>query len=814
MKRLSWNRLFTHRQSNLRPAKNRLQIEALESRCLFTASGFEPVTEVGNNIANPTQATANTDLLRISPAAYKPVANGGDGLNTPSMTYGAPTFVAGPRLVSNIVANQAATLFGDPSTDINTVDGNGLSDFGYTFGQFMDHDMDLTPTQSQAAPTPNPNKDGVDGFPIPSDPNQPSDPIGSLAFTRSVFDPTTGITTPRQQVNVVTSYLDLSNVYGSTQVVSDALRTFSGGQLKTSPGNLLPYDNTTYFTPDQITALNMANDSGALPTSQLFAAGDVRANENVELTALQTLFMRNHNLIASELQQLKPNWNDEQLFQEARKLNIAEYQNIVYTKYLPDLLGPDAMPAYTGYDPTVNPSIANEFSTVAFRFGHSMLNDNVLRDNNDGSAVGAQTLQLAEDFFDPNLISTTGAIDPLTGLVSTDIGALLKGDADGHSQAVDLMSVSDIRDLLFGNGPPGSPSGDDLIARDIWRADDNGIGTYNQLLVAYGLPPITNDATNGFDQISSNPQVQQLLEQAYTGATRQTFLQNGKDAGDINPFIAGLAEDHVPGSDLGPLFTKMLVDQFSRLETGDRFFYLNESFSAVEKAVLSQGSSLAQIITANTGITNLQADVFVNPVLSQENAVSKGFLTTKDGHVTLTGSLSADAVSPALYNSLVADLANPNLPGYLVLVDGCGNYEPDSLLQSYASIKSYLRDANTNNMAYALSAQLLTTEINIELGNLNATVSIFLPAVNTPNGQDLSAALMRSLATNGVSTTSGVANLQTVLDAAITALLTAPNTNDDCGDLDNTGSAETRFEKALKDVLAGVNANQDIFITL
>jgi hypothetical protein len=117
-------------------------------------------------------------------------------------------------------------------------------------------------------------------------------------------------------------------------------------------------------------------------------------------------------------------------------------------------------------------------------------------------------------------------------------------------------------------------------------------------------------------------------------------------------------------------------------------------------------------------------------------------------------------------------------------------------------------------MAYALSAQLLTTEINIELGNLNATVSIFLPAVNTPNGQDLSAALMRSLATNGVSTTSGVANLQTVQDAAITALLTAPNTNDDCGDLDNTGSAETRFEKALKDVLAGVNANQDIFITL
>src|SRR5262249_56025243 len=93
---------------------------------------------------------AGTDLPRPPGAAYKPVANGGDGLNIPSMTYGAPTFVAGPRLVSNVVSNQADPLFSGTqgSTDINTVDQNGLSDFGYTWGQFLDHDMDLTPTLS------------------------------------------------------------------------------------------------------------------------------------------------------------------------------------------------------------------------------------------------------------------------------------------------------------------------------------------------------------------------------------------------------------------------------------------------------------------------------------------------------------------------------------------------------------------------------------------------------------------------------------------------------------------------------------------
>jgi peroxidase len=804
MNRTSWNFKLSRTHHNQPRSRVRPMIEQLESRHLLSVTGFSPITEIGNNVANPNLGIADTQLLRQSPAAYKPVANGGDGLNTPSMTYGAPTFVAGPRLVSNIVDNQAAVLFGDPSTDINTVDQNGMSDFGYVFGQFMDHDMDLTPTQSQAAPVTNPNKDGVGGFPIPADPNQPTDPLGVLPFTRSVFDPTTGITTPRQQTNAVTSYLDLSNVYGSNQTVSDALRTFSGGLLKSSPGNLLPYDSTAYFTTAQIAALNMANDSHAVTTDQLFAAGDVRANENVELTALQTLFMRNHNQIAAQLHAQHPGWNDEQLFQEARKLNIAEYQNIVYTQYLPDLLGPTAMPAYTGYNPSIDPSIANEFSTVAFRFGHSMLNNNVARDNNDGSAIGSQTLQLAQDFFNPNLINPNGVIDPLTGLVSTDIDALLKGDADGQSQAVDVMAVSDIRNLLFGNGPPGAPVGDDLMARDIWRADDNGIGTYNQLRVAYGLPPITDDATHGFDQISSDPHVQQLLTQAYTGPTRDTFLQNGKIAGDINPFIAGLAEDHLPGSDLGPLFTKMLVDQFTRLETGDRFFYLNETFNNAEKAILKQGTMLGDIISANTGVTNLQNDVFINPALNQQDALKKGFFTTHAGQEALTGSTTGNTLITSIYNTLVSELSNPNLPGYLILVDAYGNFEPDSFLQSYSNVKNYLRNASPDNMAYALSAQLLTTEFNISLGLVDPTISIFVPAV-TIAGQPMSNALQNSLINNGVSNSGGVANIQTILNASIAELASDPYTTSE--------SLDRRFEKALRDCLEAININENISIT-
>ncbi len=74
----------------------------------------------------------------------------------------------------------------------------------------------------------------------------------------------------------------------------------------------------------------MANDAQQVAESSLFAAGDVRANENIELTAMQTLFVRNHNRLAEELATMNPadfgftSWTDEQLYQEARKLNIAE----------------------------------------------------------------------------------------------------------------------------------------------------------------------------------------------------------------------------------------------------------------------------------------------------------------------------------------------------------------------------------------------------------------------------------------------------------------------------------------------------------
>ncbi|HLN31020.1 MAG TPA: peroxidase family protein [Gemmataceae bacterium] len=570
------------RQTNRKPhtLKRRrgigLLVESLEERNLL--STYRPISEVGNNVASPSWGVAGVDLQRLSPAEYT------NGYNSPSLAQDPS-----PRLISDILNNQADPA--NPSQDIATVNQQSLSDFVYAFGQFMDHDMDLTPGNGASMP-----------IPVP-----PGDPIGGpndtpLAFAGSQTDPATGTGpgNPAQDVNTVTSYLDLSQIYGSDLATDNALRLFVGGLMKTSPGGLPPLDNTTYFTPAQLAAINASvggmQDNGPLPESAMFATGDIRGNENVELTALQVLFLDNHNLIATQLQQEHPTWSDEQLFQEARKINIAEYQSIIYNEWIPDVLGSHALSPYTGYNPSVNVTIANEFSTVAFRFGHSLLSGNVERQGNNGLAV-ADDVPLAEDFFDPTILNGQGqptTTDPVTGLATTSIDAVLKGDADGDAQAMDVQVINEVRNLLFNEVVPGVGFGQDLIALDIERGRDNGIGSYNQVRVALGLPAVTS-----FAQITSNVQVQQELQQAYGNVN------------NIDAFEGGLAEDQLPGSDVGPLFQKIMVDQFSALRNGDRFFYLNENWNWDELRIFEQGDTLAKVIEANTSVKNLQPDVFL-----------------------------------------------------------------------------------------------------------------------------------------------------------------------------------------------------------
>src|SRR5436190_19335147 len=361
-------------------------------------------------------------------------------------------------------------------------------------------------------------------------------------------------------------------IYGSDSTTAAALRTMSGGLLKTSDGNMLPLNDAETF-PDG--KLKMANDAHQVPNDQLFAAGDVRANENIELTSLHTLFVREHNRIAAAIAKANPKLSDETIYQMARARVIAEIQSITYNEWLPALLGRGAMTSYKGYNPNVNPGIANEFSTAAFRLGHSLLGDDVEFLGNDGLPV-AEEVPLSEAFFNPDLLTANG----------TD--SVLKYLSSDPSSELDTTVVNSVRNFLF--GPPGA-GGLDLASLNIQRGRDHGIADYNTLRAAYGLPRVTS-----FAQITTNVDVQNKLRQLYGSVNH------------VDAWVGALAEDHVAGGSTGPLIRQVLIDQFGQLRDGDRFWY-ERTFAGSALRQL-EGTSLADVIRRDTTLTNLQSDVF------------------------------------------------------------------------------------------------------------------------------------------------------------------------------------------------------------
>lgn len=501
----------------------------------FSESSIEETSTVeyrstdgsGNNLLHPEYGSVGQQLLRVADSAYS------DGISTL-----AGSSRPSAREVSNAIAAQ------NPESEGNARE---LSAFAYVWGQFLDHDIDFTePVGNELA-----NIEVPLGDPF-FDPAQAGNV--TIPFTRSRFDATTGdsVLNPRQQVNGITAWVDGSMIYGSDQATADSLRTFEGGRLLTSDEGLPPVDEEGYFY-----------------------AGDIRANENIELTAMHALFIREHNWWADRIAEQNDSLTDEQIYQQARAIVIAEIQVITYEEFLPALVGRGAIDAYQGYDPSVNPSIANEFSTAAFRLGHSLLNDDVEFFDNDGR-VAQEEVALSEAFNNPDLLRETG------------IDSILKYVASSRSQEVDSQIVDSVRNFLFGQ--PGT-GGLDLASLNIQRGRDHGLADYNSVRDAYGLSRVTSVA-----EISSDPAVQETLLELYGSVD------------DIDLWVGALAEHHVEDASAGELVHTIVVDQFTRLRDGDRFWYENV-FSEREVSRLRR-TTLADVIERNTAVDNLQENVF------------------------------------------------------------------------------------------------------------------------------------------------------------------------------------------------------------
>ncbi len=501
---------------------------------------YRSIDGTGNHEEHFEFGAADTSLRRMTREDYGDEVSSMAGAGRPS-----------PREISNAVC---ADTFPGPNT-------LGATDFLWQWGQFLDHDISITEAQGPAEPTPIPVPAGDPSF----DPANTG--TATIDFSRSVFAPDTGVDqhNPRQQLNQITHWIDASNVYGSDDARAAALRTNDGtGRLRTSTGDLLPFNTA-----------GLPNAGG--PDPRLFLAGDIRANEQVGLIAMHTLFVREHNRLAAEIAAADPTLTGEEIYQEARRFVGALMQAITFNEFLPALLGAGAIPPYKGYNTNVLP-FYNEFSTAIYRFGHSALSPILLRLDPNLNPIPEGNLALRDAFFRPDRVVSEGGIGPI-----------LRGLATQACSAIDTELVDDVRNFLF--GPPGA-GGFDLASLNIQRGRDHGLCGYNETREELGLK-----RKGTFAEVSRDPDVQARLASVYASVDKMDL------------WVGALAEDPVNGGHVGELTFYVIKKQFRHIRDGDRYWY--EAKLSPEEIDEVESTTLADVIRRNTSISDeISDDVF------------------------------------------------------------------------------------------------------------------------------------------------------------------------------------------------------------
>src|SRR5215213_912186 len=265
------------------------------------AMNFRTIDGSGNNLADPTMGQAGSAFGRMTDkVAFNPDIN--------------------PRMISNVVVGQGVA---------EVENKKGLSELFTTWGQFLDHTLDL---QGTGGPDISITVPAGDQFFTPG---------STIGVSRAALDAS------GEPINRVSSWVDGSQVYGSSATVANGLKAADGMHLAVSEGNHQPLVNG----------------------NPVF--GDVRGAENDYLRSVQEVFTREHNFQVDKLLAADPSIAPELAYQTAKAIVDAEVQDITYHEYLPHLLGNGTIKAYQGYNPAVDASITTEFAGAAFRLGHS-----------------------------------------------------------------------------------------------------------------------------------------------------------------------------------------------------------------------------------------------------------------------------------------------------------------------------------------------------------------------------------------------------------------------------------------------------------
>ena len=632
--------------------KENTQHDGQDHHTVKPLAGKYSLDGYGNNRTNPEQGASGDSYARVAPANYA------DGIG--AIADGPPL-----RFISNrVFADGSQNLFSE----------NSVTQWAYNWGQFIDHTIGLRQNGSETIEVSFDGSDPLENF---------SNSGENITVTRSAARAGTGVNTVREQVNTVSSYIDAWAVYGGAEERLEWLRegpfdgdmSNNGAKLMLTADGYLP---TARARGDAAAApvMERVGMLRAIPNADdvVVIAGDQRANENIALTTVQTLFAREHNRIVDLL---PARWSEQRRFDTARQLVIATQQYITYNEFLP-AVGLLIDPA-TQYKPDTNASVTHEFATVGYR-AHSMIHGEIelaVKANqydpnqlDDFRAQGIEIEQTGNEleiavplniaFANPQLVPSLG------------LGPIAAGLGGEPQYKNDETIDNQLRSVLFQMPNPEIANPDtcldgptlplcyllvsDVGLLDVFRARDHGIPDYNTLRIAYGLEPVTtfaqltaehtdefpaDDAEIDLADPINDPSIMDYVElrdldgkwlaigseeadaEAVFGVRRSTLAARLKaiygTIDQLDAFVGMVSEPHLIGSEFGELQHAMWKTQFEALRDGDANFYLwNRQLSRVLAQVkplgLTHQQTLADIIVNNTdiGADEIQANMFLD----------------------------------------------------------------------------------------------------------------------------------------------------------------------------------------------------------
>ncbi|WP_160006093.1 peroxidase family protein [Rhizobium sp. 18055] len=656
--------------------------------------GVRALSGHGNNEGNPDLGAADTPFIRITNAHFGEFdpATGNNAIN--------PIFDGlDPRNISNILGAQEADL---PKNASNA------NIFFMAFGQYFDHGLDFLPKGGNGTV-----QIGAPGNGFPGSGN-PADLTRGTVYAIDENGVTQHInkTSPFVDQNQAYGSHELVGQFlresdGNQGVGSHLLQgaadpsnpefrllptlreliqhhwqantifhdpALPGGQIsfrdyysnypisETATGSL--FDEVTgAFDPDVLkgAAANFMGSGHALlldtnPFVSLldhYVVGDGRGNENFALTAMHTIWARNHNYHVDLLEQSGFQGTAEELFQAAKIVNEAEYQRVVFTEFADMLIGGirgDGAHGFEEYNPDASASISHEFAAAVYRVGHSLIGQTMTVLGPDGQP---KQVGLFDAFLNPSNDPDVFAAPlppgyvPQPGYEQLGVNSILGGIVTQQAEDVDFNIVDAVRnDLVRINA--------DLFSFNVARAWDVGLGTLNQVRMdlAASQDPYVREAVGFAGDLAAYAswedfQARNHLSDTVINQFRQAYPDLVLQPGDIASFkainpgievaiqpdgtgivkgidrvdlwVGGLAEQHINDGMVGQTFWVVLHEQFDRLQEADRFYYLNrvDNFDFYEEFVDGQG--FADIVARNTGLTNLSEHIFETEPLDDED---------------------------------------------------------------------------------------------------------------------------------------------------------------------------------------------------